>query len=124
MLIGNAFPLALIAREVNVKPVALVELRAVVREAALDGTLESYWGHANTLAAASKMVGVDLAPATERPALRLDAEGLPTLDPNKKGENIVYVLSPRYRGGFRPQIGQEVQAQDIQGWQALKVSFI
>ena len=124
MLIGNIFPLILVTREIHVVPVDLSELREAAAEAASSGTLQSYWSHADIVSAASQVVGVDLRPTIECPILRLDAEGLPTLLDGEKGETIVYVLLHKYRLGFRPVIGQEIQPSDIRGWQALKISFI
>ena len=59
--------------------------------------------------------------AGPRPAVRLSAEGLPELHGRAYSE--CWILSPDYRPGFRPAIGAEVQAEDITGWQVLKITW-
>lgn len=118
ILLGNAFPLSLIRRPVRIEPRPLADLQA---EAARRGFV-SFWGHANTLAAAGKVLGFDPTPATARPALTLNDDLLPTLDGAIFDE--VWVLSPDYTDGFRPKIGEEVAAVQISGWQVLRVEFI
>jgi hypothetical protein len=81
----------------------------------------SYWGHENTLRAASAFVGVDLTPSTRRPALRLSANGYPELDGCEFRE--CWVLSPNYRPGFRPAPCVEPTLEDVEGWTPLHVSF-
>ena len=56
MLIGNTFPLTLMRRRLMVDVVPLEELR----RAAAGKRVVSFWGHANTLRAASAAVGFDL----------------------------------------------------------------
>ena len=82
----------------------------------------SAWGHENTVALASTIACADLRPATARPALNLDAALLPHLDGQSFTE--VWLLSPDYTPGFRPQIGQEVPTDAIKGWQVLCLSFV
>ena len=113
LLIGNSFPLPLIRREVNIAPVTREELLRRAQGRAI----ASFWGHVNTLAAVNGWLGLDLAPATERPALALSPEQLPMLDEREYRE--CFVLSPDYRPGFRPAIGVEVPPEDILGWQVL-----
>lgn len=117
VLLGNSFPLSLVRRRVVVEPRPLDELRAALAERGC----ASFWGHANTLAAAKEHLGLDVAPASTRPALTLSAEQLPCLDGLPHTE--VWLLSPDYAPGFRPQIGQEVPADAIRGWQVLHISF-
>ena len=119
VLLGNAFSMTLIrGRAVLVQEIPVEALAAVVAEAEVC----SFWGHANTCAAAERVLGVDLKPASERPAIVLDAQGLPSLG----GESfrVCYVLSPEYRPGFRPAIGTEVGAGEIKGWHALKLRWL
>ena len=117
ILIGNSFPLALVRRRVVIEPLAVEELREVAR---CRGVV-SFWGHANTLAAASRELDCDLAPSGERPALTLDADGFPALAGRSYRE--CYVLSPDYRPGFRPAIGVEVSLEQIASWQALRLNW-
>ena len=79
----------------------------------------SFWGHSNTLAAAREILGVDVAPAVERPAVVLTDENLPSLDGAEARE--CWVLSPDYAPGFRPAPGEEVPPEKILGWQVLRI---
>lgn len=118
ILLGNTFPLTLVKRVVEIEPISLDEAARL-----LDGGFDSFWGHTNTLAAAKEQLGVDPTPETERPSITLDEEGLPAVGQGESA-TVVVVLSPQYRQGFRPQIGEEVSPEDILGWQALKVQFL
>lgn len=115
ILLGSTFPLSLIRCAVRIEPRSVEELRGAVR----GRRIHSFWGHANTAAAAGALLGVDVRPREERPALRLNTEGLPTLDGIVFAE--CWVLSPEYIPGYRPPIGGEVAADVIQGWQALRL---
>ena len=119
ILVGNSFPFSLVrcARlVVEQKPMA--ELRDALRRA--DG-VASFWGHANTRAAAEAELGVSLAPRTERPAVTLASDGRPKLE----GEafDVCWLLSPDYPEGFRPPIGAEVGPEMITGWHVLKLTW-
>lgn len=118
VLIGNAFPMSLVRN--HCVTVAEVPLRTVAA-AARAGRVHSFWGHENTRAAAEALLGVGLKPAMPRPALALDAAGYPTLDGVRF--TTCYVLSPDYRAGFRPAVGEEVADADIRGWHALKLTW-
>jgi len=115
ILLGNTFSLTLVTRPIQIEPISLDELRGRL----LAGRICSFWGHANTLDAASQILGRDITPTSERPALELSKDGLPCLDKTEFSE--CYVLTPQYRPGFRPAIGVEVNSDDIVGWQALKI---
>jgi len=118
ILIGNAFPMTLVRGHA----VTVAELPVAELVGALAGRrAASFWGHENTRAAAEALLGVGLRPTSPRPAITLDADDYPTLD----GERFTacYVLSPDYREGFRPAIGEEVAGEDIQGWHALKLTW-
>jgi hypothetical protein len=117
LLIGSTFPLSLIRRPVRVSPRPVKVLWELVRTR----PVMSFWGHANTLAAANRMLGIDLTPAVERPALVLDAASLPTLAGRTFEE--CWVLSPDYAEGFRPGVGQEVPMERIRGWQVLLIEW-
>ena len=117
ILIGNSFPFSLIRREVVVKPRSLDDLR----EALSNRPWLSFWGHANTAAAASELLGHNIRPATERPALTLDETKLPNLDGTSCRE--CWILSPDYSPGYRPAPNQEVAADKILGWQVLEISW-
>lgn len=82
----------------------------------------SFWGHANTLSAAAALLGADITPVSERPALHLNADGFPSLD--GQSFDTCWVLSPDYVSGFRPSIGEEVSTEKITGWQVLKMEWI
>lgn len=116
ILLGNTFPLTLVRRECRITPIGVEEAKDL-----LSLGFVSFWGHANTAAAAQSQLGVDVNPKTERPALVLDKDGLPGLD--GVHTNTVLVLSPRYRQGFRPAIGVEVSEEDIEGWDPLLIVF-
>ena len=116
-LTGSTFPLSLIRRPVLIEPETMENY---IRRLQTD-RWESFWGHANTLPLANRMTGCDLTPKEERPAVRLSAEGLPELHGQAFSE--CWILSPDYRPGFRPAIGAEVQAEDITGWQVLKITW-
>ena len=117
VLIGNTFPLGLARRRITIEPVPLGILRDH-----LDGRqVASFWGHASTLAVARDVLGVDLTPETARPALVLNDEGYPTLNGTVFDE--VWVLSPDYQPGYRPQIGEEATRSRIVGWQVIRLSW-
>ena len=118
VLIGNSFPLVLIRRRVTIAPVPGKESRQRLLSA---GKVVSFWGHLNTLPAAEAFLGIPLAPGRERPAIALDEEKFPVIDGKRFTE--CFVLSPDYRPGFRPAIGQEVEPDQISGWQCLKIQW-
>ena len=118
ILISNSFPFSLVRRSMRVEPRTVGDLLTAMHER----PWVSAWGHENTVALASTIACADLRPATPRPALSLDAELLPCLDGQSFSE--IWLLSPDYTPGFRPQIGQEVPAAAITGWQVLKLLFI
>lgn len=118
ILIGNAFPLSLISRSVRIDPVALDELKAKLANA----DIHSFWGHGNTVALASEIVGTSLEPFQSRPAIALDEEGLPRLD--GISFSACWVLSPEFFEGFRPGIGEEVSASNIIDWKVLKITWL
>ncbi len=118
VLIGNSFPLSLVRKgtvTMTCRPVA--ELRRLAQTS----VVVSYWGHENTRRIAERLLGVSLKPSVARPALRLAADGRPMLDDETFG--TCWVLSPDYRDGGRPQIGQEVAPEQIAGWQVVRISW-
>lgn len=117
IFIGNVFPTSLIRRKVTIRPIDSMQARRILNRE----RFVSYWGHENTLKIASRQAGVDLTPPVERPALSLTVDSLPTF--NGDVAKKVLVLSPEYQPGFRPAIGQEVDASQIIGWQWLIVEF-
>ena len=118
VLIGNSFPVVLIRRKVTITPVPEQVVRQRLRSA---GKVVSFWGHLNTLPAAEAFLGIPLTPARDRPAISLDAEKFPVLDGERFTE--CFVLSPDYRTGFRPAIGQEVMPDQISGWQCMRIQW-
>ncbi len=118
ILIGNAFPFSLVRCGrliVESKPLA------VLKEALVGAETVSFWGHGNTRAAAEAVLGVSLAPRTERPALTLSPGKRPVLD----GEefDVCWLLSPDCPEGFRPAVGEEVAPEQIAGWHVLKLTW-
>ncbi len=117
ILLGSTFSLALIRRKVVITPSDLETLRHVLRERGF----VSFWGHDNTLAAANELLGCDVTPSRERPAVCVSGSGLPMLD--EKVFSECWVLTPYYVTGFRPALGQEIQPEHIAGWQVLKMEW-
>ncbi len=117
LLISNSFPFSLVRRPMRAEPCSAVDLLTAMHER----QWVSAWGHENTVKLASIIACADLRPATPRPALSLDPAQLPSLDGQSFEE--VWLLSPDYAPGFRPQIGQEVSAENILDWQVLRLSF-
>ena len=119
VLLGNAFPMTLVrGRAVLVREIPVDELSA---EAAA-GEVCSFWGHENTRVAAERVLGVGLKTMTARPAIALDAQGLPSLDGTSFAR--CFVLSPEYRAGWRPAVGQEVGVDAVLSWHALELRWL
>lgn len=117
ILIGSTYPLSLIRRGVSISPQSTETLRQEI----LTRPICSFWGHKNTLSAAEHLLGVDVRPKTDRPAIILNGENLPCLDGECFQE--CWVLSPDYVNGFRPAIAEEVATDKIIGWQILKITW-
>ena len=118
VLVGNSFPFSLVrCARLVVEPQPLAALKAALA----DAEVASFWGHANTRAAAESVLGVSLAPRTERPAVTLSSEGLPMLDGDTF--DTCWLFSPDYPEGFRPAIGVEVGPEQIKGWHVLKLTW-
>jgi hypothetical protein len=116
-LIGNAFPMTLVRRAVAITPIDVGDLR----DSLTDAKIVSFWGHDNSLVAASKFVGRDLTPKTNRPVVTLNSTGFPTLDGREFRE--VYIISPNYDSTVRPGLEKEESMTNIIGWTILKLSF-
>jgi hypothetical protein len=116
-LVGSTFPLALVRRRAIIEPASLDELREAVRTQGV----ASFWGHADTLAVASAILGVDVTPRVTRPALVLDEDGLPSLD--GQSYDSCWVLSPEYTPGYRPGIAEEVSPMRIVAWRVLRIRW-
>jgi hypothetical protein len=117
VLIGNSFPFSLIRRKAVITPCSLSELQGQL----INAEIASFWGHSNTLNAINQILGRDLTPASDRPALTLSLANKPVLDGVEFSE--CWILSPDYRKNFRPAIGEEVSADAICNWQCLKITF-
>lgn len=118
VLVGNAFPLSLVrTARLVVESKTIADLHAALAGA----EVVSFWGHENTRPAAEAVLGVSLAPKTPRPAITLSAEARPQLD--GLTFDTCWILSPDYRAGFRPGIGQEVAMDAIMGWHVLKLTW-
>lgn len=118
ILISNSFPFTLVRRSVRVEPRSVGDLLTAMHE----HPWVSAWGHENTVELAGALACANLRPNTSRPALSLDEALLPSLEGQSFEE--IWLLSPDYAPGFRPQIGQEVAADEISRWQVLLISFL
>ena len=118
ILIGNSFPFSLIRRRVEIEPVSLDVL---TRHLSGGEEVVSFWGHANTLAAAEALTGCSLKPETERPSLDLSPNNLPVFQGRTFEE--CWILSPQYINNFRPKVGEEVSAEKIEAWQVLRIRW-
>lgn len=117
-LIGNSFPLSLVRKHrVEIAEIGLDELRHVLAES----DPVSFWGHENSRAAAERIVSASLKPTCSRPAMALDDEGFPMLDGFRF--KVCYVLSPDYAAGYRPAVGEEMPAEAIRAWHALRLDW-
>jgi hypothetical protein len=135
ILIGNTFPITLIRRPAKIivdgyfanDSTGKVKKDPKIRFGIKDYVYESrdeiasFWGHSNTVKAASDFLGVDLTPKTERPVLKLSANSLIEFDGVEYSE--VIICSPDYVENFRPAVGEEVGPDKIKGWQLLIVNF-
>ncbi|MDZ7315993.1 MAG: hypothetical protein ONB24_07715 [candidate division KSB1 bacterium] len=118
LLIANAFPFSLIYRRVLIEPIEIERAKQLI----LERGYESSWGHENTLKVVNAILGIDLTPKEPRPALVLNEEMLPALYGAAFSE--VLLVTPIYRQGFRPTIGEEVQADAVLGWRTLLMQFL
>ena len=116
-LLTNVFPFSLVRRKMIAEP---MEMEDVIK-IAQSGHFESAWGHANTIKIVSEVLGADITPREPRPAVVLDDNHFPTL----YGQTFttVILISPNFIPGFRPAIGQEVDAEAVLSWQALRLDF-
>ena len=116
-IITNVYPFSLVRRKMTAVPVELKDVITLLKT----GFFISAWGHRNTLEAVNKMLGVDITPVSERPVIILNDQKFPMLN----GEQFTKVLlvSPNYKKGFRPKLGEEVQEKAILSWQALLLNF-
>ena len=105
----------LIRRKVTILPQSIAEYRAALASC----SWVSFWGHSNTLTAAKAQCGYDLTPENERPAITVDEEGFPVL--YGKSYTQCYILTPEYKPGYRPALGEEVTPDAILSWQVLKL---
>ena len=117
--IGNTFPTSLIRRTVTIHPIDKAFYASLVSS---NAKLHSYWGHANTIAAANQFLGMDVTPPSERRAIALNEEKRPMLD-GVLLDGII-VVSPTYVTGYRPAEGEVSSPDKILDWQLLLVEFI
>jgi hypothetical protein len=117
-LISNSFPFSLIRHPVDVRPRSLDDLRTALATR----PWKSAWGHSNTLSIAISLLGTDLRPETERPALALN----PLLEPCLDGIAFreCWLLNPSYAHGFRPQPGIEPTPENIASWHVLQLLWV
>ncbi len=117
IFVGNSFPFSLVRRPMGAVPVTLEDAQRLL----FGREFFSFWGHTNSLGAASQFIGYDLTPRRNRPALGLDKDGFLVLEGVSARE--VLLLTPEYPEGFRPEIGQEVAASKIVGFRPILLSF-
>jgi hypothetical protein len=115
-LLTNVYPFSLVRRRMTVVPISMEEVKETIA-----GGFASAWGHENTVTLVSGVLGVNIAPKEPRPAVILDEEKFPTLYGVKYTRIIL--VSPDFKPGFRPAIGEEVSADVILGWSALLLNF-
>ena len=118
ILIGNAFPLTLIRRRVQIDKVKLSQLQKL----AVNSEIYSFWGHENTLNSAIKVLGFDISPLFGRVPVELNNENFPVLFNTVFKE--CWILSPNFKENFRPEIGEEVSEDLIISWDTLKITWI
>ena len=116
-LVDNTFPFSLIRHSARVTSVNLEKMKAAMKER----TWASFWGHENTVDAASSILCQDIRPSHKRPALSLSKDGLPSLDGHAYAE--AWILSAEFTKDFRPQIGEEIPLEKIKGWQVLQIEW-
>ena len=112
ILVGNSFPFPLIRGNVKIVTQELGDFP-------VSAEIHSFWGHENTLRAASDFLKVELTPKTDRPTLKLSENNRPMLDGKEFTE--CWIISPNYVENFRPEIGGEVAAEQIRDWTILKI---
>lgn len=115
ILIGNTFPLPLIRRAVEIRPVSRDEIP-------INPEVFSFWGHQNTQTLAGQFLGLDLTPRQERPVLNLSEKQLPMLFGEEFWE--CWIVSPNYVENFRAKIGEEIPAEKIKNWTILKITWL
>ncbi len=118
ILIGNSFPISLLRRKAMIKPFGLEEFKAMLKNA----NVHSFWGHSNTLRLAEDMLKVSLDTKGIRRAVELNERNLIDFDGVEFKE--CYVLSPDYKKGYRPALGVETLAEDINSWSLLQITWI
>ena len=117
MLVGNSFPLSLVRRSVRIDMVTIAEFRDFAKGA----VIHSFWGHQNTLELVNRYLEADLTPREPRISLSLNEEGCPML--NGRTFQECWVVSPRFAAGFRPALGKEVEVDEIEDWQLLRIRW-
>jgi hypothetical protein len=117
VLLGNTFPLSLIRRNVSIQYKSIDNLKEIIRSR----KIVSFWGHENSADAASELLGFNVKPKTERPALELNQYGLPVFESEIFDE--CWILSPNLPQGMRPGLSEIVPFEQIKGWSVLKITW-
>jgi hypothetical protein len=117
LLVRHPFPLHVIRRPVRIEPKSESEMFGAMHT----HPWVSAWGHESTTRWASTILGEDIRPHKERPALVLDSHGLPSLDGASFKE--CWFLSPELPPCFRSETGEVVRADQIRGWHVLKITY-
>lgn len=119
ILIGNSFPLGLVARNTRIYP----STRDMLQRVARGCEIHSFWGHAGTLRQVGGFLGMDLTPRTPRPALSLDPGGWPVLDGISFRE--CWIVTPFQRGGGRPPVaGDDAPGRTVDHWRVLRMEWL
>ena len=117
ILVGNTFPFQLIRRPVSIT----VETPAEFLRHAEGRVVHSFWGHNDTLEAASLYVGLDLTPRRSRAAITLDKDGYPQLD--GISFRTCWIVSAVLPERFRPEENKAVGSDRILHWQILRIQW-
>jgi|GEM_PF-816097 len=117
VLVGNSFPFGLIKSRVTIRPMTLEDLKIEITNRGVC----SFWGHNNTLSAVFEMIGFDLTPEQARPSISLDENSRPFL--SGKSFSECWILAPEYVDGIRPEIGKEVEVQQISRWNINRIKW-
>lgn len=104
-------------RKIVVYPISLEKMRQIIRS----GAFVSIWGHEDTIAQASSVLGADVTPLNARQAILLDDEHFPVVG-NERFTQVL-VLSPELPRGLRPEADTTISAEEIIHWFPLLLDF-
>lgn len=120
MLIGNTYPTSLIRRKATFIPVTQEQAKQYL---GFEREVESFWGHPNTIKAASEMLGMDITPKEERPTITLSENYLPTLY-GKEHKSVLIVSANIPNANRKPRNDPtEYELEEIESWSFIVVTF-